>query len=124
MTPALVALAVAACGFGAVARHGINQLGAQSRWPWPTLVANVLGSGVMGVAAAAVLVSHAPIGWLLVFGGGFAGGLSTVSTLAIDALVLWHDGQRRSAAAYVIVTLATGLGSAAAGWAIAAQAWG
>ena len=124
MTPALAALAVVACGLGALARYGINQCGAGSRWPWPTVVANVLGSAVVGAVAAAVLIADAPAGWLLVLGGGFAGGLSTVSTLAVDALMLWRDGHRRGAAAYVALTLATGFGAAAAGWGAAARVWG
>lgn len=118
MSPALAVLAVVACGLGAVTRYGINQLGAQSRWPWPTLVANILGSGVIGAVAAAVLVSHAPAGWLLVLGGGFAGGLSTVSTFAVDALVLWRAGDRKSAVSYVVVTVVTGTGATALGWAV------
>lgn len=60
MTVTLAALAVVACGLGAVARYAINLAGAQSKWPWPTVVANVLGSGVLGTVAAAVLVADAP----------------------------------------------------------------
>lgn len=120
MTPGLAVLAVVACGLGAVTRHALLQWGAHCRWPWPTVAANVLGSAVIGVVAAAVLVTGAPVGWLLVVGGGFAGGLSTVSTLAVDALVLWRDGDRRRAVTYVAVTLVTGIGAAAVGWSMAA----
>lgn len=124
MTPTLAALAVVACGLGALTRYALNQCGARSRWPWPTVVANILGSGLMGVVAAAVLTAHASSGWLVVLGAGFAGGLSTVSTLAVDALVLWREGDRRGALTYVALTLATGFGAAAAGWSIVSRAWG
>lgn len=116
MTLTLAALAVAACGLGAVVRYAISQVGARARWPWPTVVANVLGSALMGTVGAAVFLADAQTGWLVVLGGGFAGGLSTVSTLAVDALTLWRDGQRRSTVAYVVLTLVTGLGAATAGW--------
>lgn len=124
MTPAVAALAVVACGLGAVTRHVINQYGAGSRWPWPTVVANILGSAVLGAVAAAILIADAPATWLLVLGGGFAGGLSTVSTLAVDALELWRDAPRQGAVAYVALTLATGFAAAAAGWAVVALGWG
>lgn len=120
MTPALAALAVVAGGVGALARYGLHQWGASLRWPWPTVAANVLGSAVLAAVAAAVLVAHAPAGWQLVLGGGFAGGLSTVSTLAVDALALWRCGERRGAVAYATITLAAGLGAAAAGWIVVA----
>lgn len=124
MTLTLAALAVVACGLGALTRYAISQLGAQSRWPWPTLAANVLGSALLGAVAAAVLVADAPAGWLLVLGGGFAGGLSTVSTLAVDVLLLWREGERLSAVTYVALTLATGFAAAAAGWTAAVVLWG
>lgn len=121
MTPTLAALAVVACGLGALARYGISQLGTQAPWPWPTVVANLLGSGALGAVAAAVLVADAPAGWLLVLGGGFAGGLSTVSTLAVDVLVLWRHGNRRGAVTYLSLTVITGLFAGAAGWYSAAE---
>lgn len=116
MTVLLASLAVLACGLGALTRYGLYQLAPDARWPWPTVVANLIGSGVLGAVAAAVVVADAPAGWLLVLGGGFAGGLSTVSTLSVDALVLWRNGSRRDAATYVVVTLAAGFSAAAAGW--------
>lgn len=121
MTLGLAALAVVACGLGALARHHINQRGQHARWPWPTVAANIMGAGVLGAVAAAVLTTSASTSWLLVLGGGFAGGLSTVSTFAVDALVLWREGRRQAALTYVALTVLTSFGAAALGWAVVAS---
>lgn len=121
MTPVLAILAVTAAGLGALVRYllaqwSIHRSPTPGSSPRATVLANLLGSGTAGAAVAAVMVADAPAGWLLVLGGGFAGGLSTFSTLAVDVLMLWRAGRRRQTFTYVVVTLTTGIGAAAAGW--------
>ncbi len=127
MTSVLAALAVIAAGLGALARYGLTQYADRRAsgpqvLPWGTVLANTCGSFVAGAVLAAVMIADAPVGWLLVLGGGFAGGLSTFSTLAVDVLMVWRSSRVRGTLTYVGATFATGLAAAAAGWALIALA--
>lgn len=115
MTPLTWALAVIACGVGALARWGLGRLQAPDSWPWAMVAANALGCLGLGVVAGAV-GDGASETWLLVLGGGLAGGLTTFSTLAVDAVALLRAQRRRASAAYLGATFAIGLAAVAAGW--------
>ena len=107
--------AIVACGVGAAGRYGLGLARKPHQYPWPTLVANIVGSLVLGAAAAAV-DGGAP-GWVLVvLGAGLAGGITTFSSLALDAVTLWSAARRWAAVGYLAVTLAGGLGAAWLGW--------
>ncbi|MFN3865561.1 MAG: fluoride efflux transporter FluC [Demequina sp.] len=116
MTLPLFLLAVIACGVGSTLRYAISRLDRRKVFPWTTMAANVTGSAIMGVVAAAVLVGGASLGWLVVVGGGLASGLSTFSTFAVDAVILWREERPRATLAYLGGTLATGLSAAGIGW--------
>ncbi|MFW2513096.1 fluoride efflux transporter FluC [Demequina sp. SO4-13] len=116
MTPALFIAAMIGCGAGATLRYAISRLDRRGAFPWPTIVSNVIGSALLGAVAAAVIDAGADTGWLLVLGGGVAGGLSTFSTLAVDAVVLWRERRPRAVIAYLAVTLVVGVAAAATGW--------
>lgn len=114
MSPWEYAAAMVGCGVGASMRYLLGRIDHPWSFPWPTVVANALGSILLGVAARLVAVDGA---WVaLVIGTGVAGGLTTFSSLAVDALVLWRDGRRAHAAEYLALTLAVGVAGAAAGW--------
>lgn len=81
-------LAVIAAGgvLGAEARYGIATAlpHADSAWPWSTLVANVVGSLLLGVLMA-VVERRSPHHLLRPFlGVGILGGFTTFSTFAVD----------------------------------------
>jgi len=106
--------AIVGCGIGASVRYLLGRIDHPWSFPWPTVVANALGSVLLGGAAHLVKVDGA---WIaLVVGTGVAGGLTTFSSLAVDALVLWRDGRRAHAVEYLALTLAVGIAGAAAGW--------
>lgn len=114
MSAWLYAGAMVGCGVGAVGRYLLGRIDHPWSFPWPTVVANALGSVMLGAAARLVDVDGA---WVaLVMGTGVAGGLTTFSSLAVDALVLWRDGRRAHATEYLALTLAVGIAAAAAGW--------
>ncbi|RLK53769.1 fluoride efflux transporter CrcB [Actinokineospora cianjurensis] len=73
-----------------------------SRFPWGTLVVNVVGSLVLGV------VIGLGTGQLLV-GTGFCGALTTYSTFSYETLVLFDAGERRRALANIAVSVVVGL---------------
>lgn len=116
--------AVLGCGLGAMVRYLLGRLDHPQSFPWPTVVANTGGSAALAAAAAAV-ASGAAEPWVgLVVATGFAGGLTTFSSLAVDALVLWRDGRRRACVAYLALTFGAGVAAAGASWSLVTAALG
>ena len=111
--------AVLGCGLGASVRFALGWLDRRRTFPWTTILANVLGSALLGAVLAMTQGGGLSTTAAFVLGTGVAGGLSTFSSLAVDAVVLWKDGRRPAALAYLAATLALGLLAAAAGFAVA-----
>jgi fluoride exporter len=86
-------------------------------FPWGTLVVNASGAFLlallMGSSGFAGTVSNGA--WLLL-GVGVIGSYTTVSSLSLQTLALAREGPPRVAAAYVGLSLITGLAAAALGW--------
>ena len=107
--------AVLACGVGSLGRYALGLARRPHQFPWPTLAANVVGSAVLGAAAGAV--HGGASAWVLVVAGaGLAGGITTFSSLALDAVTLWGVGRRRGAVGYLAATMASGVLAAWLGW--------
>lgn len=87
-----------------------------SVFPWGTLLVNVAGSVVLGVLAGLATDGGLPTGVLLAVGTGWCGALSTYSTFGYETVRLFEEGARLFAVLNVVLTLAAGLGSAAAGY--------
>jgi CrcB protein len=70
-------------------------------FPWGTVVANVLGSFLMGVLVVALAHKDATrmAPFLMT---GLLGGFTTFSAFSLDALTIWERGQTGLAAAYVL----------------------
>lgn len=85
--------------------------------PWSTLAINVLGCVLLGVLVAR-MPDHAPE-WLRAgLGAGVLGSFTTFSAVAVAAVELGTRGSAGVAVLYVAVTVAAGLGAAAAGLAL------
>ncbi len=95
-------LTVVAAGLGGLARYGLAQR-FNGDFPTGTLVANTAASGLLAFLVGWDQVSE------LVLGVGFAGTLSTWSTLANEVACLAYNGRVRLACIYVGVTVATGV---------------
>lgn len=119
MSPLVFSLATLACGVGALLRFLLTKINREWKFPWPTFAANVLGSILLGAIAHAAITSPHPDALMLIVGGGFAGGLTTFSSLAVDAVVLSRAGRPGVATGYLGATCAAGLLGAALGWALA-----
>jgi len=118
VTLAMFVAAALGCGCGAVIRFALGTLRREHHLPWPTFLANVLGTLLLGAAAALLDNGTLSATAAFVVGGGLAGGLTTFSTLAVDAVVMWR-ASRGKAVLYVAVTGIVGAVAGGLGWAIA-----
>jgi fluoride exporter len=74
-------------GLGSVGRYGLSVLlrPYALRFPWATLVANVLACWVLGMVLAQVSAGRWSEAQRLLLATGFCGGLSTFSTFAAES---------------------------------------
>lgn len=109
-------------GLGAQLRYATERLHARSRvrrglaaptFPWATLVVNVVGSALLGAVAALVVRGDLDPGWQTVLGTGFAGGLTTFSTLSFDIVQLARERQYGRAALDAAANVVLGVTAAA-----------
>lgn len=107
MSAALVAVGA---GVGAALRFLLGHH-LDGRWHWGTLTANTGASLLLGACAGWSLDGSA----LALAGTGFCGGLSTYSSLAVQARDL---GPARGTA-YAVATVLLGLGACALGYQLA-----
>ena len=114
MTPIVFALVAVAGGAGAGLRYlldlGVTAL-AGARFPWGTLVVNVVGSFTLGVLAGTVTDADL----LAVFGIGLLGGFTTFSSVASASAVLWDERRTTASVANAFGTLVLTVAAASAG---------
>jgi CrcB protein len=114
-----LALVVAGGAVGAIARH-LTDRAVRARvgadFPWGTLIANVVGSLVLGMVSGLAVASW--IGHLV--GIGFCGALTTYSTFGYETVRLASAGAWRYAAANAAATVLVGSGACWLGWVLAA----
>lgn len=115
MTALTFVLAALACGLGSMLRFWLSTWRRPHHLPWPTLLANVLGTALLGAAAFLSDSGHLSASGSFIVGAGVAGGLTTFSTLAVDAVVLWRASRFR-AIMYVATTGVAGVLAGIAGW--------
>jgi CrcB protein len=118
-------LAVAAGGaLGSVARFWLTVVMAQLtglRFPWGTLLINVLGSVVIGWVAALTLTPerigiHPDLRIFLMV--GICGGFTTFSAFSLQTLELLQNGNAWPAAGYVVGSVLFCVGAVWCGWLI------
>jgi fluoride exporter len=118
-------LAVAAGGaLGSVARFWLAAVMTAltgPRFPWGTLLINVLGSFVIGLVAALTLTPervgmHPDLRIFLMV--GICGGFTTFSAFSLQTLELLQTGDAWPAAGYVLGSVALCLGAVWCGWLI------
>lgn len=87
-------------------------------FPYATVVVNVLGSFLMGLALV-MLVEKGMDRWQPFVMVGVLGGFTTYSTFSLDALRLFERGELGGALAYVVGTVVLCLAAVVAGAALA-----
>jgi CrcB protein len=109
-------------GFGAAIRHGVNLGIARllgSGFPYATLLINITGSLIMGLAAAYfAFKGDASQHWRLFLTTGILGGYTTFSTFSLDAALLYERGEVSVAALYVLLSVVVSIAGLFAGFAL------
>lgn len=106
---------------GAIARYGLagwvhSRAGFQ--FPWGTLVVNVLGSFLIGVALRWLDASTATPAVRAAITIGLLGSFTTFSTFSYEAVTLLQDAEWQKAAGYVLGSVLLGIAAVYAGMAI------
>lgn len=118
MTASMPVAARARVGVGMLATGVGGALGATLRWslgeafpvpaahfPWPTLLVNVTGAGMLAALPLLAAVRARP--WLgLLLGTGLLGGFTTMSAASAETFALLDAGRAAVALAYAAATLA------------------
>ena len=109
-------------GIGAALRHGVNLATARAfgtAFPYGTLLINICGSLIMGLAAAYfAFKGDATQHWRLFLTTGVLGGFTTFSAFSLDAALLYERGEIGLAALYVIASVAVSIAALFAGLAL------
>ncbi|MBK8468954.1 MAG: fluoride efflux transporter CrcB [Candidatus Phosphoribacter sp.] len=120
MTVAMVLLGGA---IGAILRY-LTDVAVQTKhdsvFPWGTFIVNVVGSLILGVTAAVVVVLAPPTWLLALVGTGFCGALTTFSTFGFETIRLLEEGSVLTAVSNCVASLVVGLGVCAGGFALTA----
>jgi fluoride exporter len=94
-------------------------------WPTATFLVNLVGAFLLGLLLEALARRGPDVGGrrvLRLFAGtGFCGALTTYSTLAVEVDLLVDGDRWATAVAYGLVSVVAGLGTAAAGIAVAGR---
>jgi CrcB protein len=86
------------------------------RFPWATLIANLVGSFVLGIAVTAWPETRGSRAAVRAFVAvGICGGLTTFSTWMVESVLLTRDGDAGAAALYLVVSLVAGFAAVALG---------
>ncbi|MGH8867870.1 MAG: fluoride efflux transporter CrcB [Actinomycetes bacterium] len=122
------ALLVAAGGaLGATLRYLTDRLVQRLHdtvFPWGTFTVNAVGSLVLGLLVTAAGSGALGTALLALLGTGLCGALTTYSTFSFETIRLAEDGARFVATVNVVATVATTIGAATAGRAVALWLWG
>ena len=90
---------------GAVLRYAVDQMLIHDRFPFSTLIVNVVGSFVLGFVVFSGLDNNVA----LFVGTGACGSFTTYSSFSVQTVRLWEAGDRLRAAIYMFGTLGLSL---------------
>ena len=84
------------------------------KFPWGTLMANIIGSVIIGVLAI-IIIEKQLLGpqWRLFLITGFLGALTTFSAFSLEAVQLWQVGHMLNALYYVLLSVVACLSATA-----------
>lgn len=92
--------------FGAIIRYYLSKkLNGKKSWPLGTLSVNLSGAFMVGF----IIGQSLPEIWTFFLVSGFAGALTTFSTLQKEVIEQWQGRKRKAAVGYVLVTYGGGI---------------
>ena len=94
-----------ACGLGALVRYFFSRYNKDFIMPLGTLIANLLGCFLIGLCYNHVESKEV----YLILATGFCGGLTTFSSLMLDAVKLLDTGRYLSLVLYLLLSIGGGL---------------
>jgi fluoride exporter len=97
---------------GALLRYAVYEQLSDERYPWPTLVVNVVGSFVFGAATFA----GASESVIQLVGIGICGSFTTFSSFSVETVQLYERGDRKLAVANAAGNLALSLAAIGVAW--------
>lgn len=120
MSALVIVVALLAGALGALLRYAASTLFGRTRTnlPWAVLLVNAIGSLVGGIVLGLVQSGAIGADARLVMLSGFAGGLTTFSTLSVETVQLAIAGRWRTALGSVLANLLLGAALAVAGFAL------
>lgn len=110
---------------GALSRYAASALSARllgAGFPWGTLVVNVVGCFLIGIASGLMERSAFPRNLWPLAVTGFLGGFTTFSTFSIDSVLLFRDGATTKAIMNMALNGFGGLAACLCGLALALRA--
>lgn len=116
MIAPLITIGFVALGgaIGAVARYGVNVSSSHffgHGFPWGTVIVNILGSFLMGVAIVKFSQLELSQGMKTMLITGFLGAFTTFSTFSLDAVTLYERGDLLQAFAYIVGSVIISIGA-------------
>ena len=104
-------------GLGSMLRFGLSRWIASGALPWGTVVANLLGSFLIGLILAKTGPMEGPNAhWQAFLAVGFCGGFTTFSSFSWQALEQLRNGQTGLAVGHILLTVLVCLVAAWGGW--------
>lgn len=104
----IIAIGIGAA-IGTIGRYELNLLTLDTGYPFGTMIENLLGSLLLGFLTAWFIV-FVPKTWVKTgLGVGLCGGFTTMSTLAADAMILFHTYTPFESAMYVFGSMFGGI---------------
>lgn len=110
---------------GALTRGGLAEAfpASPGEWPWGTFIANQLGALLLAWLSTALAETVVPTRlWRPLLGTGLAGALTTFSAFQIETIQILRHDRLGLAAAYALLSIATGMAAATAGTVYARRA--
>lgn len=96
-------------GIGSMLRYGV-QLLYNKNFPAGTLLVNIAGSLLIGVAVGISLKNEAfAANWKLFIASGICGGFTTFSAFTLENILLLQQGKYLMAAFYIVLSMLLGL---------------
>jgi fluoride exporter len=97
---------------GAILRYAVYQQLSSNRFPWPTLVVNVVGSFLFGAATLA----GAGDSTIQFLGIGICGAFTTFSSFSVETVQIYERGDRKLAVANAVGNLVLSLAAIGVAW--------